>query len=68
MVRQNFGDPDARVESCPADGDCDIPFIGMTAEDYAAHIVEHHPFYRSSTKNVFLRVVSEGLSDNGGDE
>ncbi|WP_226043340.1 hypothetical protein [Natrinema sp. DC36] len=67
MVRYNFADPDVRVESC-TNADCDIPFIGMTAEDYAAHLVEHHSFYRRSTKNALLGTVSRATSDGRGDE
>lgn len=62
IVRVNLGDPDARIESCQM-ADCDVQFVGMTAEDYAAHLVEHHPFYRRSSRGVILRKVCEAMTD-----
>ncbi len=62
IVRVNLGNPDARVSECKKD-DCDIPFIGMTAEDYAAHLVEHHPFYRRSTRQVILQEVCKATEN-----
>lgn len=60
-IRVNIEDPDARVDSCRV-ADCDIQFIGMTAEDYAAHLVDHHSFYRRASRRVILRSVCEAIN------
>jgi len=63
LIRLNFSDPDQRVESCQ-DRDCDIPFIGMTAEDYAVHLIEEHPYYRRGSDEEVLEAVYRATTDS----
>lgn len=41
LIRSRFKNPEAPVEKCDFK-ECDTAFVGMTAEDYAVHLVEEH--------------------------
>lgn len=49
LIRANFAEPEAPIPECTI-RDCETSFIGMTAEDYAVHLVESHSYYRNGLK------------------
>lgn len=46
-VEEHFDDPDQPIPECGI-RDCDTVFIGVTARDYAAHLVEEHEYFQNS--------------------
>lgn len=63
MIREKIGDTaDVHIESCVAE-DCEQSFIGVTAEDFAAHLVNEHPFYRGSAEQLLRTVTRAAIHE-----
>lgn len=63
---RDFGDDAAetRIHECGL-RDCEVSFLGMTAEDYGVHLIENHSICRGSQRklyNALARGINRSLS------
>lgn len=67
LIRARIGNPDASIPECRSE-ECDVSFLGMTAEDYAVHLVEEHSYYREGLvlgdERSILEAVATAMIEN----